>query len=54
MRYRCDMGEDVGTGSGDYGYIWKDLLISWIDVGFEEKESNQECLSDFDCEPLVK
>lgn len=54
MRDGDDPGGYVGTGSGDYGYIWNDLLMSWVDVGYEEKESNQECLPDCECDPLVK
>lgn len=27
MRDGGDSGEDMGTGSGDYGHIWKDLLV---------------------------
>lgn len=38
VREGGDWGKDVGTGSSDYGYIWKDLLMGWVGVGYEEKE----------------
>lgn len=54
MRDGGNPGGDVSTAHGDYVYIWSDLLMGLVVVGYGEKESNQECLPDCGCEPLVK
>ena len=53
MRDGGNPGGDVGTGSGDYICIWKDVLMGWVDVSYKEKESNGQCFPDCGCELLV-